>query len=265
MQILFQDIRYALRQLRKSPGFTLVAVLTLALGIGANTAIYSIIHGALRLPYPDSDRLLAIKNVYPQGKYFAASWPDFEQWRDQSKTFSQVVATANNGMTWTGSSTPENLNISLVSEGYFRIYGLQPVVGRIFLPSEHQKGAPQVCVLSEDFWRQKLGSDPSIVGKPIDLNGKVYTVVGVVPVLVNSTRPAQVFIPLEPSPLFTQHGWNYLFVIGLLRPGVTPDEAQAEIRSIQDQLNKQFPDNKHGIELHPLSEAVFGDLRSILW
>jgi len=265
MQILLQDIRYALRQLRKSPGFTLVAVLTLALGIGANTAIYSVIHGVLRLPYPNSDRMLAIKNVYPQGKYFSVSYPDFVQWRDQSRTFSQIVASATRPMTWTGYGNPERLRIEFVSQGYFQMFGLHPVAGRSFLASEHAKGAAPVCVLNEDFWRQKLGSDPSVVGKPINLNGKAYTVVGVVPALVNNVRPAQVWIPLEPAPPAIKHGWNYLFAVGLLRPGVTQGEALAELHGIQAQIDKQFPDNKHGLELHPLSEAVFGDLHAILF
>jgi putative ABC transport system permease protein len=264
MQILLQDIRYAIRQLRKSPGFTIVAVLTLALGIGANTAIYSIIHGALRLPYPNSERMVAIENVYPQGKYFSASYPDFEQWRAQSKVFSPIVATAARQMTWTGHGNPESLSAEYVSEGFFNLYGLQPVAGRSFLAAEHQKGAAQVCVLSEKFWREKLSSDPSIVGKPINLNGTAYTVVGVAPAPQNSTRLAQLWIPIEPAPPMDKHGWNYLFVDGLLRPGVTLDQAQAELRSIQGQIDKQFPDNTHGVELHPLSEATFGDLHTIL-
>jgi putative ABC transport system permease protein len=265
MQILLQDIRYALRQLRKSPGFTIVAVLTLALGIGANTAIYSIIHGALRLPYPSSERMLAIQNVYPQGSYFSVSYPDFVQLRAQSRTFSQIVASAPRPMTWTGHGNPERLVAEFVSEGYFPMFGLDPVAGRTFLTAEHLKGAPQVCVLSEDFWRQKLGSDPSIVGKPINLNGSAYTVVGVAPALQNNVTPPQVWVPLEPAPPEIRHGWNYLFAVGLMRPGVTEGEALAELRGIQAQVNKQFPDHKHGLDVQPLSKAVFGDLHSLLW
>ncbi len=265
MQTLLQDIRYALRQLRKSPGFTVVAVLTLALGIGANTAIYSIIHGVLRLPYPDSERMLAIKDVYPQqGKYFSVSYPDFVQWREQSRTLSQIVASASRPMAWTGHGNPEKLDVEFVSQGYFEMFGLHPASGRSFLENEHAKGAAPVCVLSEDFWRQKMGSDPSAVGKPINLNGNAYTVVGVVPALVNNVRPAQVWVPLEPAPPEIKRGWNYLFAVGLLRPGVTQGEALAELRGIQAQINKQFPDHTHGVELHPLSEAVFGDLHTIL-
>jgi hypothetical protein len=108
-------------------------VLTLALGIGANTAIYSIIHGALRLPYPNSDRMVAIQNIYPQGKYFSSSFPDFETWRQQSKSLSQLVALTARRMTWTGHGNPETLHLNLVSDGYFKLYSIQPVAGRTFL------------------------------------------------------------------------------------------------------------------------------------
>lgn len=264
MQTLFQDIRYALRQLRKSPGFTVVAVLTLALGIGANTAIYSIIHGALRLPYPNSERMVAIKNVYPQGKWFASSYPDFEQWRQQSKSLSQLVALTARRMTWTGHGNPEILHLNLVSEDYFKLYSLQPVAGRTFVPAEHQKGGAPVCVLAEKFWREKFGSDPSIVGKTINLDGQAFTVVGVAPEPVNDVQPADGWLPLEPRAPWYEHGTNYLFDVGMLRPGVTLSQASAELRGIQAQINKQFPDNKHEIELHPLSETLFGDLSKLM-
>lgn len=267
MPILLQDIRYALRQLRKSPGFTLVAVLTLALGIGANTAIYSLIHGVLRLPYPHSERLVAVKNVYPQGQgaYFSASYPDFVQWRDQTRAMADLTASATSSEAWTGHGAPELLRIDQVSKGYFGLYGVHPVLGRLFSPDEHVKGAAPVCVLSKKFWREKLGSDPGILGKPLDLNGKTYTVVGVVPSTLKMVSGAQVWMPLEPNPPQIQHGWNYLFVAGLLRPGAMLGEAQAELRSVQAQINKQFPDNKHGVALYPLSDAVFGNLHSLLW
>lgn len=264
MQTLLQDIRYALRQLRTSLGFTVVAVVALALGIGANTAIYSIIHGALRLPYPNSERMVAIQNIYPQGKYFSASYPDFEQWRAQSKTLSQIVAQTSKSMTWTGAASPQRLDVDLVSEGYFRFYGLTPVAGRTFLPAEHDKGGPAVCVLTDRFWRDELGSDPSIVGKPINLDGEAYTVVGVAPELVNNRQLVQAWIPLEPRAPWTTHGTSYLFTAALLRPGVSRNGALAELRSIQAQINKQFPDNKHDLDIQPLSTAVFGDLHTIL-
>jgi predicted permease len=262
---LYRDLRYALRQLRKSPGFTVVAVLTLALGIGANTAIYSILHGALRLPYPYADRMMAIQNVYPEASYFSASYPDFEDWRAQAGDFSRIVASSGSSMTWTGAARPESLDINLVSEGFFRLYGMQPVLGRGFLSSEHTKGAAPVCALAEDFWKDQLHGDPAIIGRPINLNGTPCTVVGVVPVLLPSNRrPPQVWMPLEPRPPYPQRGTNYLLIIGLLKPGVTQPQALAELRAIQAQIDKQFPDHKHGIQLVPLSKQVFGDLRPLM-
>jgi predicted permease len=264
MQSLLQDIRYALRQLRKSPGFTVVAVLTLALGIGANTAIYSIIHGALRLPYPGSERMVAIQNVYPQGKWFASSFPDFEQWRQQSKSFSQFVALTSRRKTWTGHGNPEILHVNLVSDGYFKLYSLQPVAGRTFVPAEHQKGGAPVCVLAEKFWREKFGGEPSIIGRGINLDGEAYTVVGVAPEPVNDVQPADAWLPLEPRAPYYEHGTNYLFDVGLLRPGVTLSQASAELRGIQAQINKQFPDNEHDIDVQPLSKTLFGDLNKLM-
>ncbi|HEV2465492.1 MAG TPA: ABC transporter permease [Acidobacteriaceae bacterium] len=264
MSTLLQDVRYALRQLRKSPGFTLVAVLTLAFGIGANTAIYSIIHGALRLPYPNSQRMVAIQNVYPQGKYFASSFPDFEQWRDQSKTLSPIVALTTRRMTWTGYGSPETLRLNLVSDGYFKLYSMQPVVGRTFISAEHQKGGAPVCVLTEKFWREKLGSDPSIIGKPLNLDGQAYTVIGVAPEPADDVQPANAWLPLEPRAPYLERGTNYLFDVGLLRPGVTLSQASAEMRGIQAQINKQFPDHEHGIDLQLTSQAIFGDLNKLM-
>ena len=148
---LLQDLRFAVRQLSKSPGFTLVALCTLALGIGANTAIYSIIHGALRLPYDNASRIVAVENVYPQGSYFANSWPDFQQWRSQQKTFTHFASTFTVRSTWTGAGEPQLLNVGLVTDGYFGVYGVSPILGRALAPADHQKGAGPVCLLVADF------------------------------------------------------------------------------------------------------------------
>jgi len=265
MQALLQDIRYALRQLRGSPAFTLVAVLTLALGIGANTAIYSVIHGALRLSYPNADRLVVIKTVYPQGSYPSASYPDFEDWQARVKSFSHLAARFNGQMTWLSKDEPQTVNVGYATSDYFSVFSMEPVAGRIFLPSEHQKGAAPVCILSEIFWQEQFGRSPSAIGSPLNLDGRTCTVVGVVPVpRPSGALPAQVWIPLEPQPPYVEHGSNYLFTVGMLRPGVTLAQARTELAGIQAQIDKQFPDNAHGVDLVPMQEFVFGNLRSIM-
>ena len=266
---MLADLRYAFRLLAKSPGFAITAVLTLALGIGANTAIYSIIHGALTLPYPHSERMTAIQNVFPTGSYYAASWPDFEEWRAKSTSFSGLVASFSRGMTWNGAgfghSVPESVSTGFVSQGFFSLFGMKPVLGRDFLPAQHQQGATPVCIVDENFWRQQLHADSGVVGRGLDLDGKSCTVVGVMPRMVpTGYRPTQVWIPLETNKPWDKHGTNYLFVRGLLRSGITQQQAQAELSTVQSQIDKQFPDNKHAVAIHPLSMAFFGDLRPIM-
>src|SRR5271170_6101505 len=176
MQPLLQDLRYALRQFRNAPGFTLVAVLTLALGIGANTAIYSVIHGALRLPYPNAEHMVAIKNVYPQGSYAAVSYPDFEDWQARVKSFSHFAARFNGQMTWLGKGEPQTVNVGYASRDYFSLFSMQRLAGRTFLPPEHVKAAAAVCMLSETFWREQFGRGQSAIGRPLNLDGRSCTV-----------------------------------------------------------------------------------------
>jgi putative ABC transport system permease protein len=269
METLLKDLRYGLRVLTKSPGFSSIAVITLALGVGANTAIYSIIHGTLRLPFPQSDRMAAIQNVFPQASYYAASYPDFEEWRSRNHSFSSLVALFPSRATWIpsgyGKTESDNVSVAMVSDGYLAMYGIHPVLGRDFLASEHVKGAAPVCLTSEAFWREELNADAGVLSRPLNLDGKVCTVVGVMPVLLPAgNHPTEVWVPLEPNRPWDQHGTNYLFVSGLLRPGVTISQAQAEMSGIQAQIDKQFPDNKHAVGVHWLNQAYFGDLRSLM-
>jgi predicted permease len=266
---MLADLRYALRQFGKAPGFTLTAVLTLALGIGANTAIYSIIHGTLRLTYPHSDRMIGVQNVFPQGNYYAASFPDFIEWRAKATSFSQLVAVSPGRAIWNGESfgkaEPEAIGSWLASEGYFKLFGLRPVLGRDFLASDHQIGTAPACLLTDRFWREELHADPAVIGKSLDLDSKSCTIVGVMPVLKpEGSLPVAVWLPLETNKPWDKHGTNYLFVTGMLQPGVGLARAQAELSTIQQQIDKQFPDNKHGVAVHPLIEAYFGDLRSLM-
>jgi predicted permease len=266
---MLADLRYALRQFGKAPGFTLTAVLTLALGIGANTAIYSIIHGTLRLTYPHSERMIGVQDVFPQGNYYAASYPDFIEWRAKATSFSQLVAVSPGRATWNGESfgkaEPEAVGTWLASEGYFKGFGMRPLLGRDFLASDHQMGAMPACLLTERFWREELHANPAVIGKSLDLDSKSCTVVGVMPVLKpEGSRPVAIWLPLETNKPWDQHGTNYLFVTGMLQPDVSPAQAQAELSTIQQQIDKQFPANKHGVAVHPLVQAYFGDLRSLM-
>jgi putative ABC transport system permease protein len=266
---MLADLRYALRQFGKAPGFTLTAVLTLALGIGANTAIYSIIHGTLRLPYPHSDRIIGVQDVFPQGNYYAASYPDFIEWRAKATSFSKLVAAFPGRAIWNGESfgkaEPEAIGTLLASEGYFKVFGLLPVLGRGFLASDHQMGAAPTCLLNERPWREELHADPAVIGKSLDLGSKSCTIVGVMPVLKpEGSRPVAVWLPLETNKPWDKHGTNYLFVTGMLQPGVSLARAQAELSTIQQQIDKQFPDSKHSVAVHPLIQAYYGDLRSLM-
>ena len=266
---MLADLRYALRQLAKARGFTIIALLTLALGIGANTAIYSIIHGSLRLPYPHSEQMVAIQNVFPQGSYYSVGYPDFLEWRTRATGFSHLVASFTERATWLGTSfgsaEPEAVNVGLSSEGYFQMFGMRPIFGRDFLPSDHQLGSAPACLVAESFWREELHGDTGILGRSLDLDGKPCTIAGVMPPFRPAvSRPVQVWLPLETNKPWGQRGPNYLFVRGMLRPGTTQSQAAAELTAIQSQINQQFPANAHGIAVHPLSQAIFGDLRPVM-
>ncbi|MHB1936137.1 MAG: ABC transporter permease [Acidobacteriaceae bacterium] len=266
MTTLLNDLRYAFRQLRKSPGFALTAILTLALGIGANTAIYSVIHEALQLPYANADRLVVVKNVYPRQSHFGASWPDFQDWRSRSKSFSQMAGLFTARMTWKGNNEAEDLNIGLITEGYFRMYGMRPILGRGFLPSDHKQGSAPVCVLGENVWREQFKSHPFVVGRSLTLNDKSCTIVGVMTrVTPDSNHPAQVWVPMEPNLPYQKRGIDFILTVGLLRAGVSEVSAKAELQGIQSQINEQFPDNAHDVDLQTLSQYFFGDLRSIMY
>ncbi len=264
MQTLLHDLRYALRQMRKNPGFALTAIVTLALGIGANAAIFLVMHGTLRLPFPHPDRLMAIHNTYPGAEDTPASFPDFQSWRQQSKSFSQIVAVFTTRMTYIGKREPVRIPVGYASQDFLSTFGLTPLIGRDFLATEHQKGAATVYLLSESFWKDEFGASPSVLGSTITLNGRAGTVVGIVPEMVPTFyAPPQVWTTLEAVPPYINHGTNYLNVIGSLKEGVTPAAAFSELSVIQSQIDKQFPMNAHGIALQPLAKTMFGDIRSV--
>lgn len=264
MWSLRQDLHFALRQMRKSPGFTLIAIATLALGIGANTAIFLVLHGALHLPFPHADQLVTLRNTYPGSQDTPGSLPDFRDWRSQAKSFSNLVAIFPTRMTYLGKHEPMRIATAYASDGFLSTFGLSPVIGRGFLAGEHQKGAAPVYVLSEEFWKNEFGANPAVLGATITLNGRAGTVVGVVPRMVPSFYyEPQVWIPLEAAPPYDGHGTNYLNMVGRLKEGVSVAAARSELAVIQGQIDKQFPGNAHGISVRPLAQTMFGDIRSV--
>jgi putative ABC transport system permease protein len=268
METFFNDVRYGIRMLRKSPGFTAVAVLTLALGVGANTAIFSIVNAvALRLPFPEPKQLVVVENRYPDSEPTPASFPDFVDWREQSHSFSQLAASFRSSFNLTGPREPERIQGTYISQGYLEMFGAGALVGRNFVPDEHKKGAAGVCLLSESFWRREFAADPTVVGRALALDGASYTVVGVMPAGTpdfHAPPYSEVWIPLEAKPPYDIHGTNYLQVIGRLKPGITQESALREIQAIQQRINAHYPPNSHDIVVQPLTEVLLGNTQPVL-
>jgi putative ABC transport system permease protein len=275
VETLFQDVRYGVRQLRRSPGFTVIAILTLALGIGANTVIFSAVNGVLLrpLPYPNSNRLAQVWSTNPHTDRWGdwVSYPDFVDWRAQNKVFEDLVAYR----TWltniTGGDHPEALFAVLASSSLFSVLQSQPLLGRSFLPDEDKPGHNRVVVLSDALWRSRFGSDPHLVGKTVVINGESYTVIGIMPPHFRfPLNPPEGLVPsawlpvgLDPSQ--SDRGSHNYRVVGRLRPGVTPSQAQADMEAIARNLAQSYAaDQGLGIKVAGLEENVTSEVRPAL-
>jgi len=279
-----QTLQYSLRMLRKNPGFTAVAVLTLALGIGANSAIFSVVNGVLlrRMPYSDPDRLNIIWNDYgSQGQSLpAVSPPDFQDYRQRSRLmdFASARPTPGGTLVFTdanGSSRPEHFDMAYVTTNFFPLFGAQPILGRNFTPEEGDLHGPNVVILSYLLWQRGFHADPNVVGTSIQLNGEPFTVVGVLPQKFRLLLPAEVF-RLRDSQLWIPQQLNYsafprnftiLSVFSRLKPGVTLAQAQAEMDGIADQLSNENEVHKESglrIRVVPLQFDVVKNVRSTL-
>jgi predicted permease len=264
---LRDDLRYGARQLWKSPGVALVAIATLALGIGANTAVFGIVNAAfLHLPYRDAGRLVVIADTYPSADRIPASLPDFQDWRAQNQVFDGVAAAFANNITLTGRGEPRRLIGTRISDGYFQMFGTPVLAGRGFSSEDQKKGAQRVALISEGFWKTEFGRSQSAFGQTLTLGDQPYTIVGVATATAYSPdfRPSDVWLPLESYPPYDRHGTNYLQVIGRLKPGVTLDRARNDMTQIQDRINQQWVPNKHGVQVLPLTEMMFGPVRPVL-
>jgi putative ABC transport system permease protein len=270
VESFIQDLRYALRMLHKNPGFTTVAVLTLGLGIGANAAIFSVVNGVLvrPLPYEDPGRLMWVfssSQVFPES---VTSPPDFRKLREQNHSFSGLSALYGALFNLTGTGQPERVVASVVSAEYFSTLGVQPILGRSFLPVEEKWGSHRVVIVSHGFWRSHLNADPDISGKSFNLDGEPYNVIGVMPTGFYSRNPAtELWVPMawKPNDNYDSHNNYFLDMVGRLKPGVTQQQANSDLNSIMLAIAQQFPENKGiGAGLKPLHEAWAGSARPAL-
>ena len=267
------DILYALRGLIRTPLFSAVAVLTLALGIGANTAIFTVVNGVLLrpLPYPDSERLMMLWTYNPRQGFDkdVATYPNFDDWRKTSQGFERISGYMGPSFTLTGLGDPAQIRGAVVTPEFFETMAMRPALGRVFAAADGAPGAGQTAVISHRFWQSRLGGDRAVTGRTITLNGASYEVIGVMPESFAHPQDAEVWTPMTPTgaygPLFTQRGSFWLTVIGRLKPGVSRAAAQSEMDAIASRLERQYPENTGlGVRLVPLHDEIVGDVRQAL-
>ncbi len=250
---LFQDVRYALRMLGKAPSFTAIMILTLALGIGANATIFSVINAVLirPLPYPQPDQLVRVLESNPGKGWptFSIAPPNFLDWREQTQTLEKIAAYEPNGYTYTGGDTPEHWAGPMVTEGFFEIFRAQPEIGRTFSADEFQAGKNHVVVISDALWRSAFAADRAVLGRSVSLDGQTYTVIGVMgPQFQFPSTVTQVWLPLvfTADEIQNARGAHYLGDIARLASGVSIAQAQAEMTGIAQRLEKQYPQTNVG-------------------
>ncbi|MGC9946567.1 MAG: ABC transporter permease [Bryobacteraceae bacterium] len=268
------NLRFALRTLAKSPGFALTAILTLAVGIGASTAIFTTVDAVLLhpLPYPNAAQLVLVTKNMPKFELFKSdsSALDFVDYRDQSRSFSHMAALQTNSVNLTGDAEPVRVFGLRVSTSLFPMLGVQPILGRVFRPEEEQLGKDRVAILGEGLWKSRFGADPSITGKQIEIDAQKFTVVGVVDPVLQFMEQAQLYVPLAFTPAQVNpraRGHQNIDVVARLKPGVTLDQARAEMKLVAARMTRNLPDwypPDWNIELDPLAGQVAGELRTPL-
>jgi len=276
MGTLLQDLRYGVRMLGKSPGFTAIAILTLALGIGANTALFSVVNGVLLnpLPYPRPNRLVALYSRAGNFQESSISYPNFLDWQRNNRSFASLGAYRSDNFNLIGAGVPERVRAEMISANFFDILGVTPVFGRTFTGQDDHAGAAPVALLSEGFWKRKFGGRRQIVGQAIDLNGTPYTVIGIIPASFyfsgNNFRLSDVYIPLgqwtDPTFLDRRVGMG-MDAVGRLKDGLTIEQARADMSGIAQSLAQTYPDadKNTGVTLVPLKQDIVGDVAPLLY
>jgi predicted permease len=271
MSNLIQDIRYGLRGLWRQPGFTVVAVCSLALGIGANTAIFSVVNGVLLnpLPYPQPEQLVTLHQSKPNFERGAMPYPNFRDLQKQNQTFSSMAISRGFGFSLMGAGEPERVNARLVSADFFSVLGLNPLLGRTFMPGEDEPGAGPVALISEDLWQRKFGSAANVLEQGITLDDKTYAVVGVIPASFTLVRGVDVYVPIgqwNGPALKSRSAALGLHGIGRLKPGVTIEQARSDLNRVMGDLATAYPESNrgNGATITPLKEGMVSNIRPIL-
>ena len=275
METLFQDLRYGIRQLRKSPGFAAVAIITLALGIGVNTIIFSVVNGVLLspLPFTAPDQLVTLHENKPNFEGGSLSYPNFRDWQKDNHTFSSMAIARLYGFSLTRAGEPEQINGELVSSDFFPTLGVNPVLGRSFAAGEDEVGAEPVAMISAGLWQRKFSSAPDILSKTLTLDGKNYSIVGVIPasfhLRVPGFRDGDIYVPIGQwnNPLLLTRGAGLgIHGLGRLKPGVTVAQARADLATVTSNLAAAFPEADKGItaKVVPLKQQMVGEVQSYL-
>jgi len=265
---LWNDIRHSLHMFLKNPGFTIAAVAALALGIGANTAIFTVVNAVLLKPlsYPNADRIVEFLLIWPGGTGDAASIPKFHIWQQQTSVFKEVAAydTAGPGFNITGDH-PEQIHGIHVSEGYFRLFGAPILLGRTFTPQEDAPNGGKVVVLSYGLWQRKFGGDPNVIGRALSLGTDPYTIIGVLGKDYLSDPEADIWLPFQFEPVSTNQG-HFFRAAGMLRPGVTLAQANAQMKLAAAAYHRAYPESnpQQSFAVEPLRDSIVGDVRNSL-
>lgn len=271
MQILQQDLRYALRMLTKKPLFTSIAIVTVALGIGANTAIFSVVNAVLLrpLPYYKSEQLVVVPTITTSGEQDGMSVPEVQDFRERMQSVEDLVAFQSQSVNVTGTDRPDRVRGAFVTANYFKFFNLAPVAGRTFVDGEDQQGSAKLAVINDKIWRERLNGDANLESKKLILNGEPYTIIGVVPTSFKHPYDpdVEVWMPVTHFPGFNnERDARFTFTMGHLKPGVHLDQASAEANTIAGQLAQTYKENLgRGAMVRSFRDLIVGDVRPMLW
>ncbi|HEY6399934.1 MAG TPA: ABC transporter permease, partial [Blastocatellia bacterium] len=273
---MFQDLKFGARMLLKNPGFTAMVIMTLALGIGANAALFSVVNGVILnpLPFPQPEQLISLHQSKPNFETGAIPYPNFRDWQRENQTFSAMVISRGTSFGLIGAGEAERVSGQWITANFFSTLGVKPLMGRDFAPGEDEFGAGPVALISEGLWTRKFGSSPDAIGKGVTLNDKSYTIVGVIPanfnLQVNNFRAADIYAPIGQwnNPNLRNRGAALgLHGIGRLKPGVTIEQAEADLNRVMRDLAASYPETNrgNGAKFVPLHQRMVGNIGPILW